>query len=111
MMAAALLAFLTIAALRLSLSWLNLQHLLREGHQVPPGLEREVDTERLSKISDYTAERARFGLLHSVLSTLVTVLFLFGGGLGWYDRVVTSLVDSFVGQSVVFVVGLTLAGA
>jgi STE24 endopeptidase len=111
MTAAALLVFLAIAAARLWLSWLNLRHLRRQGHRVPPGLEREVDAERLGKISDYTAERARFGLLHSVLSTLVTALFLFAGGLGWYDRLVTGAVDSFVSQSVVFVIGLMLVGA
>ncbi len=110
-MAAALLVFLAIAAARLGLSWLNLQHLQREGHRVPPGLEAEVDAERLGKISDYTAERARFGFLHSVLSTLVTALFLFAGGLGWYDRLVTGAVASFVGQSVLFVLGLMLVGA
>jgi STE24 endopeptidase len=111
MIAAALLVFLAIAAARLWLSWLNLRHLQREGHHVPPGLEGEVDAERLGKISDYTAERARFGLVHSVLSTVVTALFLFAGGLGWYDRLVTDLVDSFVGRSVLFVLGLMLVGA
>jgi STE24 endopeptidase len=108
---AALLVFLAIAIARLGLSWLNLRHLQREGHRVPPGLEREVDAQRLGKISGYTAERARFGLLHSVLSTAVTALFLFGGGLGWYDRLVADLVGSFVGQSVLFVLGLMLVGA
>ena len=111
MKAAALLVFVAIAVARLWLSWLNLRHLQREGHRVPPGLEGEVSAERLGEISDYTAARARFGLLHSVLSTLVMALFLFAGGLGWYDGVVTGLVGSFVGQSVLFVLGLMLAGA
>jgi STE24 endopeptidase len=110
-MAAALLLFVAITLARLWLSWLNLRHLQREGHRVPPGLEREVDAERLCKISDYTTERARFGLLHGVLSSLVTALFLFGGGLGWYDQVVTGMLGGFVAQGVLFVLGLMLAGA
>ncbi|HKY40906.1 MAG TPA: M48 family metallopeptidase [Polyangiaceae bacterium] len=111
MKAAALLVLLAIAAARLWLSWLNLRYLQREGHRVPPVLEGEVDAGRLGKISDYTAQRARFGLLHGALSTLVTALFLFAGGLGWYDQLVAGAVDSFVGQSVVFVLGLLLTGA
>ena len=78
----ALSIFVAIAAARLGLSWLNLRHLEREGHLVPRELEREVDAEKLGKISQYTAERARFGLVHSVFSSLVTGAFLFGGGLG-----------------------------
>ena len=111
MMAAALGVFVAVTAVRLWLSWLNLRHLVREGHRVPAGLEREVSAERLLKISAYTAERARFGLVHAVLSALATVAFLFGGGLGWYDRFIAGLSSSFVVQSLLFVLGLMLAGA
>ncbi len=107
----ALLIFTAIAAARLGLSWLNLRHLEREGHRVPRGLEREVDGEKLRKISDYTTERARFGFVHSVASSLVTGAFLFGGGLGAYDAWVSSLTGSFVLSGVLFLVGLLLAAA
>lgn len=103
--------FVAVTGARLLLSWLNLQHLLHEGHRVPAGLEREVDAERLRKISDYTAERARFGLLRSVVSSLVTALFVFGGGLGWYDAQVASWSSSFVGSGVLFVLGLQVVSA
>ena len=68
----ALLIFVAIAGARLGLSWLNLRHLQREGHRVPPGLEGQIDATKLTKISDYTAERARFGLGHSVASSWST---------------------------------------
>src|SRR5690242_14946539 len=111
MRAAAFAVFIAVAALRLWLSWLNLRHLQREGHRVPPGLEGEVSAERLGKISGYTAERARFGLVHGVLSATATAAFVFGGGLGWYDSHVTSLGHGFVTSNVLFVLGLMLAGA
>lgn len=100
-----------VAAARLGLSWLNLRHLQREGHRVPRGLEREVNAERLAKISDYTAERARFGLVHGIFSTLVTSGFVFGGGLAWFDSFIASLGWSFVASGVVFTLLLLLGGA
>ncbi len=106
-----LLIFIVIAAARLGLAWLNLRHLEREGHRVPLALEREVDSEKLRKISDYTAERARFGLLHSAVSSVVTGAFLFAGGLGVYDAWVSHVTSSFVLSGTLFVVGLLLAGA
>jgi STE24 endopeptidase len=106
-----LLIFATVALVRLALAWLNLRHLRDRGHQVPVGLEREVDADKLRKISDYTAERARFGLLHSALSSLAFGAFLFAGGLGLYDAWVARLTSSFVGGSVLFVLGLMLGGA
>ncbi len=107
----ALLIFVAIAGARLALAWLNLRHLEREGHRVPAGLEREVDVAKLLKISDYTAERARFGLVHSAASSLVTAAFVFAGGLGAYDAWVSGLTSSFVLSGVVFLAGLLLAGA
>jgi len=107
----ALVIFVAITAARLGLSWLNLRHLEREGHRVPSSLEREVDAERLSKISSYTAERARFGLVHSVFSAVVTGTFFFGGGLGLYDTWLTSMQHGFVWSGALFVSGLLLVSA
>ncbi len=107
----AVLIFAAVVGARLVLAWLNLRHLEREGHRVPLGLEREVDSAKLRKISDYTAERARFGLVHSVASGAVTGAFVFGGGLGAYDAWVASLTPSFVPSGVLFLAGLLLAGA
>jgi STE24 endopeptidase len=107
----ALALFLGVTAARLLLSWLNLRHLERFGHRVPRGLEREVDAEKLRKISDYTAERSRFGLVHRAVSSAVVGGFMFGGGLGFYDARVASLHVPFVASGVIFVVGLQLASA
>ncbi|MDX2051223.1 MAG: M48 family metallopeptidase [Polyangiaceae bacterium] len=107
----ALLIFIAVAGARLALSWLNLRHLVREGHRVPTGLEREVDAAKLLKISAYTTERARFGLVHSGASAAATGVFVFAGGLGAYDAWVHSLTESFVLGGVVFIIGLLVASA
>ncbi|MEO8981215.1 MAG: M48 family metallopeptidase [Polyangiaceae bacterium] len=108
MMGVALLVFGVVAAARLGLSWLNLRHLQREGHRVPPVLEGDVDSERLAQISAYTAARGRLSLLRSVLATLTLGGFLFAGGLGAYDAWVSSLSRSFIASGVLFLVGLML---
>lgn len=107
----ALSIFVAVVVIRLALSWLNLRHLERYGHLVPRGLEREVDGERLRKISAYTAERTRFGLVHSVASSAAVGVFLFAGGLGAYDALLAKLQLGFTSGGVVFVVGLLLASA
>jgi STE24 endopeptidase len=98
-----------IAGARLWLSWLNLRHLRREGHRVPAALARDVDSERLARMSAYTTARGRLGLLRSALSTLALGAFLFLGGLGWYDAWLQSFSLSFVGSGVLFVTGLLLS--
>ncbi|HWZ91154.1 MAG TPA: hypothetical protein VNW92_19970, partial [Polyangiaceae bacterium] len=85
MIGLAIAVFGGIAGARLWLSWLNLRHLRREGHRVPAALARDVDSERLARMSAYTTARGRLGLLRSALSTLALGAFLFLGGLGWYD--------------------------
>jgi STE24 endopeptidase len=111
MMVLALCSFAAVALARLWLSWLNLRHLQREGHLVPKVLAAEVDSERLARISAYTAARSRLGLLRSVLTTLCTLGFLFAGGLGFYDAWVSRVAHSFVGRGVLFVLGLTVVNA
>lgn len=107
----ALLVYITISASRLLLSWLNLRHHERTGHVVPAELSAEVDAARLRRISAYTTERARFGLLHGAASSLLTGGFCFGGGLAWYDAYIHRLSGSFVGSGVLFGAGLLLASA
>ncbi|HET7545364.1 MAG TPA: M48 family metallopeptidase [Polyangiaceae bacterium] len=108
---AALSVFGLVAAARLGLSWLNLRHLQRSGHIVPKVLEAEIDRERLSRISAYTAARGRLGLLRSGLSTLLLGAFLFAGGLAWYDAAVSRAFPSFVGGGVAFFSGLIVLSA
>jgi STE24 endopeptidase len=96
---------------RLWLSWLNLRHQAREGSVVPGELEGNVEPERLAKIAAYTRDRARFGMLHTAASAGVYALFLFGGPLGFYDRLSARLGGSFVLNGAIFFVGLVAVRA
>jgi STE24 endopeptidase len=105
----ALLVFGVVGCARFGLSWLNLRHLQREGHVVPPVLAADVDRALLSRMSAYTAARGRLGLVRSALSTLAVAAFLFAGGLGGYDAWVAHFGASFITRGVLFSAGLVLA--
>ncbi|NTW60699.1 MAG: M48 family metallopeptidase [Nitrospirae bacterium] len=103
------LAYLAVVGVGYTLKYLNLSHLREHGRTVPPEFEGVVDPVLLGKISDYTVENSRFGLLESVVDNLVLLAFLFLGLLGAYDQWVSSLSESFLLNGVLFVVILMLA--
>jgi STE24 endopeptidase len=108
---ALLILFLVTLACRVALAGLNLSHLRRHGATLPREFEGVLDGPTLERAARYTVERTRFGLIVSVASSAVVIAFVFGGGLGAYDRWVSQTVGSFVGSGVVFFVGLGLASA
>jgi STE24 endopeptidase len=111
MMALAVAVFGAVAFARIGLSWLNLRHLRREGHVVPALLVADMDREKLARMSAYTAARSQLGLLRSTLAALAGGVFLFAGGLGWYDAAVSRHFASFVPRGVAFVAGLLIVNA
>lgn len=93
------------------LAWANLRHLRRYGSQVPAELSSTIDAERLAKISAYTADRTRLGILSTLVSRALVALFVFGGLLERYDALIGGLSDSFVIQGVSFFLGISWAEA
>ncbi len=101
-----LIAYIAILCIRYWLSWLNRTYLQTHGQSVPPEFKSIIDPERLKKITNYALENSRFGLIESVFSNVLVIVFLFGGILGYYDRWVTSLTSSFIGQGIIFALPL-----
>ncbi len=97
--------------LRYSLRWLNLRHLRRFGHCIPPGFEEVADSETLRKTTDYTLAQSRAGLAESLSSNLLLILFFFGGLLPLYDRYIGSLSSGFITTGLLFYLGLFLLQA
>lgn len=85
---------------------LNLRHLARHGAEVPPELQGEVESATLARMSAYTRDRARAGIVASLLSAAALIAALFGGLLGAYDRFIAEHFSSFVGSGVAFFLGL-----
>jgi STE24 endopeptidase len=101
--------YLLVLGCRLWLRHLNLQHLKAYGHEVPAGFEGIVDRQLLARTSAYTLATSRVGLVESLFSSLLLLLFLFGGWLAWYDDLILGVTTSFIGQGCLFVLGLLLA--
>ncbi len=104
-----LVLYLLIFAFRLWLRHLNLQHLQQHGHNVPTGFAGVVDQKLLARTSDYTVANSRIGLIEALIASLLLLVFLFCGLIGWYDGWIRGLTASFVGQGVIFVLVLMLA--
>jgi STE24 endopeptidase len=103
-----LLYLLTLAA-GLWLRALNLRHLKRFGATVPPEFAGTVDPEVLRRTAAYTLAQSRLGLVESLFGAALTLVFLFGGLLPFYDRWIASLSGFFVVAGLIFFLGLQLA--
>ena len=104
-----LILYLLVLGCRLWLRHLNLQHLKAHAHEVPAGFEGIVDRQLLARTSAYTLATSRVGLIESLFSSLLLLLFLFAGWLPWYDDLILGVTTSFIGQGCLFVLGLLLA--
>src|SRR5450756_3047236 len=109
MTAAVFFAYLIVLGFGYWLKYLNITWLKAHGRIVPPEFQGVVDPELLNKMSDYTSENSRVGIIESILNSLITVLFLFGGLLGVYDSWVLSKTGSLLRGGLLFFLVLMFA--
>ena len=95
-------AYLIILGTGYWLKYLNLSYLKAHGKTVPPEVQGVVDPAQLEKISAYTFENSRVGYFESILGNILTILFLFAGLLGVYDRWILSLTGSLLWGGLLF---------
>lgn len=100
---------LIVLALRLALRQLNVLHLRRHGDTVPPEFAGAIDPATLQRSTAYTLARSRLGLIELLVEQGVLLGFLFGGGLGWYDRWTQAAAAGWLTQGLLFAGGLVLA--
>lgn len=93
----------------LLLDALNLRHLRRHGGEIPAPFAGFIDAAVLARTSEYTVARNRVALIEALVGAAALVLFLFGGLLPLYDRSIAGLTGSFIGQGLLFLLGLLLA--
>jgi STE24 endopeptidase len=99
---AILILYLTVEAAEQFLLMLNLRHLSRYGTQVPPAFQAHIDTATLKQMQDYTVAHGRLDRIETVISTGITLIFLFGGLLNWLNNVIASTGWTPVISGVVF---------
>jgi STE24 endopeptidase len=102
-------AYLVILGTGYWLKYLNLAYLKTHGRTVPPEFQGVIDPALLKKISDYTLENSRVGLIESIIGNFLTILFLFGGLLGVYDRWILTLTGSLLWGGLLFLFLLMFA--
>ena len=91
------------SAVRVVLNRLNVSHLRTCGGQVPGTFKDLVDQEKMTKISAYAADSARFGLVASLFNDCLILSILLSGFLPWLVSGLTSQVSSsFLGGIVFF---------
>jgi STE24 endopeptidase len=77
--------YLAVLAFSCGLHYLNNRHLKQHGHEIPSGFEGVIDPGGLAKSSDYSLAKGQVSLLQSLFDSTLTLLFVFGGLLAWYD--------------------------
>jgi STE24 endopeptidase len=78
---------------------------------VPEELADVMDESKLGQARDYLRVNARFGIIQSITSLCVLLIFWFAGGFGWLDALARSLVAGEVGAGLVFLSALVLGQA
>ena len=81
----------------------------KRGLSVPPEFEGMIDEPLLKKVQEYETEKNRYSFVSSIFSNIVTIGFIFGGGLNVYNSWVSSLNWPFVISGVLFFLLLSYA--
>jgi STE24 endopeptidase len=89
---------------------LNLRHLKRFGHSIPDEFAGLIDGELLRKTQAYEIEKTRLHFVSSAVGVLVTIVFLFGGLLNFFNDWVFSMHLPFLLSGLLFFLILSYAG-
>ncbi|NIO03401.1 MAG: M48 family metalloprotease [Proteobacteria bacterium] len=101
-----LIAFLIVFGVRslfqVILNRLNIRHLHRYGGKVPTVFQGLVDQDRLTRISSYTADSARFGLINSLFNQSLILALLLSGFLPQVVEWLSLWVSKPIGRGLIF---------
>ncbi|HNU71618.1 MAG TPA: M48 family metallopeptidase [Thermodesulfobacteriota bacterium] len=86
--------FLILIALNFAidkiLTALNLRHLRRSAGTLPPVFHKSVDQETYRKSIAYNADAQKLGIVESIVSLVLVLILVYGGGFKWLDAVARS---------------------
>ena len=107
-----LIAFLLVFVFRflfqLTLNLINISHLRRHGNHVPRVFQGTVDEKKLSRMSAYTADSTRFGIVAKLFDQAVLLAILLTGFLPWLVGEITAWHLGFIGGGLLFFAILAL---
>ncbi|HJA15641.1 MAG TPA: M48 family metallopeptidase [Candidatus Butyricimonas faecavium] len=90
------------------LEFLNSKHM---SPVLPDSLKGIYDEKEYSRFQSYKRENGRLDSWSSGTGFVIMIVFLVLGGFGWYNSWVVSLTDSVVWQTILFVMGLSVASS
>ncbi|HET6459484.1 MAG TPA: M48 family metallopeptidase [Syntrophales bacterium] len=100
--------FATSSVFRFFLTYINVRHLRRNGHDVPVVFQGEIDEATLACMTEYAADSARFGSLEHFFDDVVTLLVLLSGFLPLLAGIVLSWNLHFILSGLIFFGALAL---
>jgi STE24 endopeptidase len=103
-----LVAFAASSVSRLLLTYMNVSHLRRHGHDVPEVFQGEIDEATLARMTEYTAESSRFGAIAHFFDDIVTLVVLLSGFLPLLVGIVLSWNLHFILSGLIFFGALAL---
>ena len=104
-------ALVIATATRIWLALRHIAHIQRHRAGVPKEFSGEIGLDAHQKAADYSAERTRLNLNHSVVDVLVLLILTFGGLAQVLDNLSASWLSSDLWRGVIFLALLTLASA
>lgn len=103
-----ILLFLGVLAVQFGLQHLNNRHLRQHGQSIPPGFEGAIEAQTLARASAYSLAKARLSLVSGLFDNALTLIFIFGGLLAWYDAWLAQFELGFIPAGLAFFMLLSL---
>ena len=103
-----LLVFVFRFLFQLTLNLANISHLRRHGNHVPRVFQGTVDEKKLSRMSAYTADSTRFGIVAKLFDQAVLLAIVLTGFLPWLVEEITAWNLGFIGGGLLFFAILAL---
>lgn len=97
-----LIIYLLVTAMKFLLDWLNLRHRQQQRPPLPESFAGQIDTERMAKSDAYALAGDRLSFIEDGVGFAVTLWFLFGGLLPWYDHWASETASGFVSTGLLF---------
>ncbi|HMB15388.1 MAG TPA: M48 family metallopeptidase [Pelovirga sp.] len=97
-----LIGYLLTVGAQLVLDWLNVRHRRLATGPLPPLFVERINEERLKRSEEYALAKERVGLIETLLGVVLTLVFIFGGLLPWYDDFIAGLSDHFIIHGLLF---------
>ncbi len=94
--------YLVVIAIRFILDWINIQHRKKVRQPLPDAFVGQIDEERLKHSDAYALAGDRVGFVEDIVGVILTLVFLFGGLLPWYDHWIARFSDNFIVNGLLF---------